>query len=74
MSEVIVARYKCCKKIFFACVKGSEDRSTRKEINEAIKNGHTVETVNADQFKSAGMGKCSCGGENEKGSEKNNGS
>ena len=60
MGEVIVCRYKCCKKIFMACRKGAEDREIKKDFLKYAMEGHSVETITDEQFRKE-MGKCSCG-------------
>ena len=60
MDEAIIIRYKCCKRIFWACVKGYEDRNSRTEIQKYIREGHTVETVLLEVVHSEGMSECVC--------------
>ena len=61
MDEVIVCKYKCCKKIFMACRKGAEDKEIKKEILNYAMAGNIVETISGEQFQKEAMGKCSCG-------------
>lgn len=59
MAKVQIIKYGCCGEIFAACTEPEcyQDADWQKEMRKYIKQGHTVETIDRNDFR---FGNCKC--------------